>query len=89
MAYCPLDEGRLLGDATLAQIAGRHGASAAQVALAWLLAKPAVIVIPKASSIEHLRDNAEAASLKLDAEALAQIARRWPPPSRKQRLAVV
>jgi diketogulonate reductase-like aldo/keto reductase len=89
MAYCPLDEGRLLDDATLAQVGRKHGASAAQVALAWLLHRPGVIVIPKASSERHLRDNAQAPSLRLDAEDLAQISRRWPPPTRKQRLAVV
>jgi diketogulonate reductase-like aldo/keto reductase len=89
MAYCPLDEGRLVHDETLSQIARKHGASAAQVALAWLLTRPRVIVIPKTSSQRHLKENAAAAALKLDADDLAQIERRWPPPSRKQRLAVV
>ncbi len=89
MAYCPLDEGRVLDDATLAAIAHKHGASTAQVALAWLLARPGVLVIPKAASAAHLRENVAAASLTLDAEDLAQIERRWPTPARKQRLAVI
>ncbi len=89
MAYCPLDEGRLLGDSTLAQIGRKHRVSTAQVALAWLLTQPQVIVIPKASSIVHLQENAAAATLELDAEDLAQIERHFPPPARKQRLAVV
>ncbi len=89
MAYCPLDEGRVLDDATLAAIARKHGASTAQVALAWLLARPGVLVIPKAASAAHLRENVAAASLRLDAEDLAQIERRWPTPARKQRLAVI
>jgi diketogulonate reductase-like aldo/keto reductase len=89
MAYCPLDEGRLAKDDTLAQIGRKHGANAAQVGLAWLLTRPGVIVIPKTSSLRHLRDNAAAVSLKLDADDLALIERRWPPPSRKQRLAAV
>jgi len=89
MAYCPLDEGRLLGDRTLAQIARKHHAGAAQVALAWLLGRPGVIVIPKVGSSEHLRENVAAQELKLDADDLVLIARHWPPPARKQRLAVV
>jgi diketogulonate reductase-like aldo/keto reductase len=89
MAYCPLDEGRLAKDDMLARIGRKHGADAAQVALAWLLTRPGVIVIPKTSSLHHLRDNAAAISLKLDADDLAAIERRWPPPSRKQRLSTV
>jgi len=89
MAYCPLDEGRLLDDATLTLIGRKHSASTAQVALAWLLTRPGVIVIPKAGSVAHLRDNAAAAALKLDPEDLARIERHLPPPARKQRLAVV
>jgi diketogulonate reductase-like aldo/keto reductase len=89
MAYCPFDEGRLLGDRTLAAIGHKHGVSAAQVALAWLLAKPGVIAIPKASHAQHLRENVAAAQLKLDADDLAQIDRRWPPPVSKHSLAMV
>jgi diketogulonate reductase-like aldo/keto reductase len=89
MAYCPLDEGRLLGDSTLARIGHKHGVSTAQVALAWLLAKPGVIVIPKAGSDVHLRENMAAAALKLDADDLGQIDRHWPPPARKQPLAMI
>ena len=89
MAYCPFDEGRILSDDTLAAIGRKHGVSSAQVALAWLLAKPGVIAIPKAAKPEHLRENVAAASLKLDADDLGQIDRRWPPPAGKQRLAIV
>jgi diketogulonate reductase-like aldo/keto reductase len=89
MAYCPFDEGRLLGDPTLAAVGRKHGVDSAQVALAWLLAKPGVIAIPKAGRIEHLRQNLAAADLKLEAEDLALIDRRWPPPRHKQGLAIV
>jgi len=89
MAYCPLDEGRLAKDETLGRIGRKHGAAAAQVALAWLLARPGVIVIPKTGNSRHLRDNAGAFALKLDADDLAVIERRWPPPTRKQRLSAV
>lgn len=89
MAYCPFDEGRILSDRALTAIGHKHGVNTAQVALAWLLAKPGVIVIPKAGRPEHLRENVAAASLKLDTDDLEQIDRRWPPPAGKQRLAIV
>jgi diketogulonate reductase-like aldo/keto reductase len=89
MAYCPFDEGRLLTDRTLVAIGHKHSVSTAQVALAWLLAKPGVIAIPKASLAQHLRDNLEAAQLKLDADDIAQIDRRWPAPVSKQGLVIV
>jgi diketogulonate reductase-like aldo/keto reductase len=89
MAYCPFDEGRILSDNTLTVIGHKHGVNTAQVALAWLLAKPGVIVIPKAGRPEHLRENVAAVSLTLDNDDLEQIDRRWPPPAGKQRLAMV
>jgi diketogulonate reductase-like aldo/keto reductase len=89
MAYSPFDEGRLLGDATLAAIGRKHAVSTAQVALAWLLSKPGVIAIPKAGRIEHLRQNVAAAELKLDSQDFALIDRHWPPPARRRPLAMV
>jgi diketogulonate reductase-like aldo/keto reductase len=89
MAYCPFDEGRLLGDRTLAAIGRKHGVSTAQVALAWLLSRPGVIAIPKAGSVEHVRDNAAAPNLHLTAEDFELIDRNFPPPKRKQGLSVV
>jgi diketogulonate reductase-like aldo/keto reductase len=88
MAYCPIDQGVLARDATFAQIGARHGASAAQAALAWVLAQPGVIAIPKAVREVHLRENFAAAALRLTADDLAQIDRAHPPPSRKQPLAM-
>jgi diketogulonate reductase-like aldo/keto reductase len=89
MAYCPIDEGKLARNPELAQIGRAHGASAAQVALAWLLRTPDVIVIPKAVRQEHLRENFGAASLTLSADELAAIDRHFPPPRRKTSLAMV
>lgn len=89
MAYCPIDEGNLARNADLAAIGKRRGASAAQVALAWLLRSPDVIVIPKAVKQEHLRDNFSAAALTLNDEDLAAIDRVFPPPKRKSALTVV
>jgi diketogulonate reductase-like aldo/keto reductase len=89
MAYCPLGEGALARDTVLAEIGRRHGASAAQVAIAWLLTQPNVIPIPKAGNPDHLRENWAAAKLKLTADDLAAIDRRFPPPKRKSALAMV
>ena len=51
--------------AALREVAGAHGASPAQVALAWLLRRPNVVAIPGASSVAQLEGNAEAADLDL------------------------
>lgn len=88
MAYCPIDQGALARDKTFAQIGARHGASAAQAALAWVLAQPGVIAIPKAVREAHLRENLAAAKVVLTPEDHAQIDRAFPPPRRKQRLAM-
>jgi diketogulonate reductase-like aldo/keto reductase len=89
MAYCPIDEGVLVRDATLAAIGKPHGASAAQVALAWILRRPDVIAIPKAIKLEHLRQNFAAARLQLSEDELAQIDRHFKPPTRRVPLAIV
>ncbi|HMN80268.1 MAG TPA: aldo/keto reductase [Burkholderiaceae bacterium] len=89
MAYSPIDQGALGGHRALTQIAGRHRATAAQVALAWLLRHPDVIVIPKAVDPRHLADNFAAASLTLTEEDLADIDRAFPPPRRKAPLAML
>jgi diketogulonate reductase-like aldo/keto reductase len=88
MAYCPIDRGRLAGDSVLQAVGQRHGASATQVALAWMLAQPGVMAIPKAVREVHLRENFAAAALTLDAEDFAAIEARFPPPRRKKALAM-
>ena len=58
------------------EIAGRHGATPAQVALAWLLAKsPVMLPIPGTSSVEHLEENVAAADLRLTDRDLAALSR--------------
>ena len=89
MAYCPLDQGRLAADSVLTAVAHRHSASAAQVALAWLLQQPGAMPIPKAVREAHLRENFAAAELVLDAADLAAIDARYPPPRRKTPLAML
>jgi diketogulonate reductase-like aldo/keto reductase len=80
MAYTPLGQGSLLRDRTLAEIARRHSATPAQVALAWLLRQPGTIVIPKAARPEHVRENRGALDVVLTDEDLAAFDRAFPPP---------
>jgi diketogulonate reductase-like aldo/keto reductase len=86
MAYSPIEQGRLLGVAALKEIATRHGASTAQVALAWLLGKPGTIVIPKATNPAHVRENFGALDLKLSDDDRAVLDRAFPPPQKKYAL---
>lgn len=58
---------------TLRRIAAGHDAKPAQVALAWLISLPRVVVIPGASSVEQLEFNAEAADLELDPGETAEL----------------
>ena len=88
MAYCPIDRGRIAGDTALQQVADRHGATATQVALAWVMQQRGVMAIPKAVREAHLRENLASASLQLSAEDLAAIDRRFPPPRAKTALAM-
>ena len=82
MAYSPLGQGgRLLQHRTLIEIARRYEASTAQVALAWALRHPDLIAIPKATDVVHVRANAAASDLQLDAADLAAIDHVFPPPS--------
>jgi aryl-alcohol dehydrogenase (NADP+) len=56
------------------EVAGKRGATPAQVALAWLLARaPVVCPIPGTGSLAHLEENAAAASLELSEEELAEL----------------
>jgi len=90
MAYSPVGQGGgLLHHAGLRAIAARHGAQPAQIALAWALRHPNLIVIPKAAKPEHVRANAAAAAIVLTAQDLAEIDTAFPPPRRKQSLAML
>lgn len=73
-AYAPLAQGRAASDATLAAIGHKHGATAAQVAIAWLLDQDGIIVIPKASRAESQKANLAALSVELDDADRAAIA---------------
>jgi diketogulonate reductase-like aldo/keto reductase len=80
MAYTPLGQGSLLRDRAVAEIARRRNATPAQVALAWVLRQQGMIVIPKATRLEHVRDNRGALDVVLTADELAALDRAFPPP---------
>ncbi|MBD1835200.1 aldo/keto reductase [Cyanobacteria bacterium FACHB-472] len=82
MAYSPIEQGRLLNNATLKTIAQEREVTAAQVAIAWLLHQENVIVIPKSSRIDHVEQNYTALDLKLSAEELATLDAAFPAPTK-------
>ena len=87
MAYSPVGQGgALLRSRTLIDIARRHEATPAQIAIAWTLAQPGVVSIPKASDRVHVGQNAAAATLRLTAQDLAEVDAAFPPPRHKRPL---
>jgi diketogulonate reductase-like aldo/keto reductase len=89
MAYSPIEQGRLLNHPQIKFIAGRHAATPAQIALAYLLTQPGVMAIPKATSPEHVRDNRVAANIELTDDDLATLDAALPPPRSKQTLEMI
>ncbi len=80
IAYSPVEQGRLARHRELVDFARHHGVTPAQAALAWLLAGKDVIAIPKTASPARVVENAGALARPLDAGALAQLDRLFPPP---------
>lgn len=89
MAYSPIEQGRLLNRASLRAVASRHGATPAQVALAWLLRQRDLMVIPKASNLEHVRENRGALEVVMADDDLKELDRAFPPPLRKRPLEIL
>ncbi|HZV64470.1 MAG TPA: aldo/keto reductase [Telluria sp.] len=88
MAYSPLEsspseQANMLGRPALQAVAARHDASAAQIALAWLLRQEGVVAIPKAVTPAHVRANRAALDIVLSADDLAELDRDFPPPPRR------
>lgn len=80
MAYSPIGQAELVTDPELASFAERYGMTPAQAALAWLLAKPGVIVIPKTSRRDRLKENLGALEHRLTKAQLAELDQMFPPP---------
>ncbi|GAA2569122.1 oxidoreductase [Winogradskya consettensis] len=74
VTFFPLGGFSPLQSGVLDEIAASLGATAQQVALAWLLQRsPNILVIPGTSSVAHLRENVAAADLRLPADAVAKL----------------
>lgn len=86
MAYSPIEQGRMLSHPGLENVAARHGATPAQTALAWLLRQNGLIVIPRAGTPEHVRENRAALDVRLTKKDLAELDRAFPPPTEKRPL---
>ena len=72
-AYRPLGKGEVTSEPVIAEIAVAHGATPAQVALAWLTGQEGVSAVPKASSPERRRENLGALRVELSADERSRI----------------
>lgn len=86
MAYSPIEQGRILHHPELIRVAKAYQATPAQVALAFLLERDDVIVIPKTSSAARAAENRDAVSLDITDEDWAALDAAFPPPARKKPL---
>jgi diketogulonate reductase-like aldo/keto reductase len=89
MAYSPIEQGRLLKNARLRDLAAKRGISVPQLALAWVLRDPHVIAIPKSGSVAHVRENHGALAIELTPTELAELDRVFRPPTRKKSLEMI
>ena len=87
MAYSPLDQGsRLLSAPVLLEVAARHQATAAQIALAWLLQQPQTVVIPKSARASRIKENLAALDIELSAVDLSDLDAEFAAPTSAVRL---
>lgn len=94
MAYCPVAQGgslrrELLKNATINKIVESHKVKPMQIILAWCIRSKDVIAIPKAAQLEHVLENAEAASIILSENELAELDKAFPKPNSKVSLDIV
>jgi diketogulonate reductase-like aldo/keto reductase len=94
VGYSPFGSGRFpgprsAGGRVLARIAEAHDATPRQVALRFLVRRPSLFAIPKASSVAHAQENARAGALALTAGELAEIDAAFPRRRRPRALPVV
>ena len=80
MAYSPIEQARLLSDPRLIEFGRANGMTPAQVALAWLLAKDNVIVIPRTAQSKRMRENLGALDHPLSRDQLAELDCLFPAP---------
>lgn len=89
MAYSPIEQSRLLSNEILARIAEKHNATASQIALAWILQNQHIIPIPKASTVEHVKDNFRSLEVQLTEEDNQMLDKVFPAPKRKVSLEMI
>jgi len=89
MAYSPLEQGRLARHRGLAAFAARHDFTPAQAALAWLLSRDGVIVIPKSGNRGRLRENLAALDHPLTTAQLGELDGIFPAPAGPAPLAML
>jgi len=94
MAYCPLAQAGnlrngLMEHQQVRDIAHELGVTVAQVLLAWAIARPGVIAIPKAASRDHVKENADALAVELNEAQLQALDNAFPAPARKTHLDIV
>jgi diketogulonate reductase-like aldo/keto reductase len=89
MAYSPLGQARLLRHRQLKDLATRREATPAQIALAWVLRRPGIIAIPKASQPEHLEENHRALEITLTEADLDELDHAFPPPKGRTPLEIL
>jgi diketogulonate reductase-like aldo/keto reductase len=86
MAYSPIEQGRLLSHPELVRIAANHGATPAQVALAFVLSRDGIIAIPKSSRRERVAENRAATDLDLSDADWAALDAAFPLPKTRRPL---
>jgi diketogulonate reductase-like aldo/keto reductase len=89
IAYSPVAQGALLKNRKLTAIARTIDVTPAQLALAWVLARPQVIAIPQSSNVAHVDDNRAAVAIHLDDSVLAALDAAFAPPRSATRLSVI
>jgi len=80
IAYSPIEQGRILGNRVVRDIALRHDISVAQVALAWVLRPGNICAIPRAGNPEHVCEDRAALDGQLDSSDRAALDLEFPPP---------
>jgi diketogulonate reductase-like aldo/keto reductase len=78
IAYGPLRQGTLIQHPVIVELGRKRGVSPAQIALAWCLNEPDMVVIPKSSNPQRIEDNFRAADIRLTPEELDRIDQAFP-----------
>ncbi|MBY3179070.1 aldo/keto reductase [Rhizobium leguminosarum bv. viciae] len=86
MAYSPIEQGNILHHPELIRIAKAYQATPAQLALAFLLERDGVIVIPKTSNAERAAENRDCVSLDITDDDWDALDAAFPPPTKKKPL---